>query len=263
MIRSFVGAIVISMVVAGSSASQFPPGQQGSSNVKIMSHIPLGRIFTVGNIDIEQELSRPYAYVGRVEGKVPESGFNIINLKDPAHAAVLYHWQIENPELHATGGGGGCLSGKYFKTHGRYYYAQGCQFRQGGPDHDVGAVVFDVTSLPDTSKVKEVGRIRTPEAPGGFHETYAYKHSDGRAIYFVTGPRPYTIMYDMDRFVAGDEKGSVAGQIPIPEAAGNAAASSVRTSYHDMYVGYDPSSHQDRFYGAGTGGYFVFDVTQT
>ena len=32
--------------------------------------------------------------------------------------------------------------------------------------------------------------------------------------------------------------------------------------YHDFYVGYDPGTHQDKFYGAGLGGYSVWDVTQ-
>ena len=33
--------------------------------------------------------------------------------------------------------------------------------------------------------------------------------------------------------------------------------------YHDFYVGYDPATHQDKFYGAGLGGYSVWDVTST
>ena len=102
------------LLSAHSLLAQFPPGQQHSSNVHALSHIPLGRIFTVGNIDVEQELSRPYVYVGRTEGNVPESGFTIVSVKDPARARVLYDWRIENPQLHKTGGGGGCLSGKYF-----------------------------------------------------------------------------------------------------------------------------------------------------
>ncbi|NIR39686.1 MAG: hypothetical protein GWN79_19700, partial [Actinobacteria bacterium] len=31
--------------------------------------------------------------------------------------------------------------------------------------------------------------------------------------------------------------------------------------YHDMYVGYHPDTGTDRFYGGGTGGYYVFDVS--
>ena len=156
---------IYTLFAASPLAAQFPPGQQASSNVHVMSHVPLGRIFTVGNIDVEQELSRPYVYIGRTEGKVSESGFTIVSIKDPERAKVLWNWRIENLELHRTGGGGGCLSGKYLKVHGRYYYAQGCQFPRTGPDHEVGAIVFDVTGLPDTSAIREVGRIRTPDAP--------------------------------------------------------------------------------------------------
>ena len=32
--------------------------------------------------------------------------------------------------------------------------------------------------------------------------------------------------------------------------------------YHDFYVGYDPAAGKDKFYGAGLGGYSVWDVTK-
>src|SRR6185503_1753191 len=64
------------------------PGAQGSSNVKVMSHIPLP---SMANIEIEQELSRPYAYVS-----AHRNGYQIINLKYPTKASVLYSWNIEN-----------------------------------------------------------------------------------------------------------------------------------------------------------------------
>ena len=51
----------------------------------------------------------------------------------------------------------GGLGVKYFKLKGRYYLVNGFQFGQDGPNADLGAVVFDVTGLPDTTKVKEVG----------------------------------------------------------------------------------------------------------
>ena len=149
-------------------------GQQATANVHVMSHIP-GRLT---DIEVEQELSRPYAYVS-TGGK---GGFNIINLKDPSRAFVMYSWQIESPELHQ----GSALGPAYLKSKGRYYFAQSYQYRTGSPDYDLGAIIFDVTGLPDTSKVKEVARIKTPEIPGGFHEEYAYKHSDGRALLFET-----------------------------------------------------------------------------
>ena len=39
---------------------------------------------------------------------------------------------------------------KYFKTGGKYYYVQSLQFMQGGPDTDLGAVVF--VPLPRSRK---------------------------------------------------------------------------------------------------------------
>ena len=41
------------------------------------------------------------------------------------------------------------MDGKYFKVNGRYYFAQSFQFQQGSPDADLGAVILDVTGLPD------------------------------------------------------------------------------------------------------------------
>ena len=53
------------------------------------------------------------------------------------------------------------MSGKYFKVNGRYYYSQGCQFPRTGPDHEVGAIVVDVTGLPDISTIELSVTMRT------------------------------------------------------------------------------------------------------
>ena len=69
--------------------------------------------------------------------------YDISNTSSPKQ---VFRWTIENPELHR---GIGAMDGKYFKINGRYYYAQSLQFMQGSPDADLGAVIFDVTGLPD------------------------------------------------------------------------------------------------------------------
>src|SRR5215831_7669986 len=120
----------------------FVPGKQGSSNVHIVSHLPLGRAFSPNDIEIEQELSRPYAYVSRM---LHPTGFDIIDLKNPAKARVMYSWRIENGELHQ---GNGAMAPTYSKSKGRYYLVQSVQFGTSGPDADLGAIVFDVTGLP-------------------------------------------------------------------------------------------------------------------
>jgi hypothetical protein len=233
------------------------PGMQRSSNIKLMSHVPIGARQTVSDIDIEQELTRPYAYVTRgvSEGV---AGFEIIDVRDPSKAKRIYSWQIEDVALHRGLGG---LNPMYFKHKGRYYLTVGFQFVQGGPNADLGAIVFDVTSLPDVTRIREVGRIRAPYAVGGFHETFMYRHSSGRPLLFTTAQESFGHIYDMEKFLAGDANHGLIGKVPVPEGAWASRGDYTR-AYHDMYVGYDVQTRQDKFYGGGVGGYYVFDVSR-
>ncbi len=226
------------------------PGQNYSSNMHVLSHIPLAGPLQVADIEIEQELSRPYVYIPI---RVKDAGFFIISVKDPSRAKVLYRWTIENPELHK----GHALGPTYVKTKGRYYLAQTFQFQNGSPDADLGMIIFDVTGLPDTSKVKEVRRIRMPSEPGGFHEDFGYKHSSGANLVFTTNQgKAVANVFDIDKAIAGDANQGLVATVPNP-----GATDLTTRGYHDFYVGFDPASQQDRFYGAGAGGYYVFDVT--
>lgn len=236
-----------------------PPGQNHSPNMKLVAHLPLGEASTVADLEIEQDLSRPFAYVSRNRGI---GGFDIIDLSEPEDAKVLYRWTIENAELHE---GTGALNGKHFKLNDRWYYIQAFQYRGGGPNHDLGAIVFDVTDLPDTTTIREVGRIRTPDTPGGVHNLFVYKHSDGGVYLFTTVESPVEVdhganVYDMERFLAGDEDMGLVSRIPIPEPRG------APRGYHDAYVAYDPATGQDKFYGGGPettyeGGNYIWDIS--
>ncbi|HEX7051098.1 MAG TPA: hypothetical protein VF188_12895 [Longimicrobiales bacterium] len=255
-----VAALAALTVLAGAPAelaAQYPQVvQRGSSNIEVVSHLPLGPRLNVADLEIEQELSRPYVYVSRmVYGDVGEKGTDIISIADPEHPKVIYRWRIENQDLHQRTGG---MDVKYFKIDGRYYVVQSLQFGQGGPDTDLGAVVLDVTGLPDPSKVKEVARIRAPDTPGGFHNIFIYKHSDGRVLLFTTVSGPFANIYDLGRVVDGDVENALVGRVPVPEGSGGGAG--IR-GYHDFFVGFHPASGQDRFYGGGTGGYYVYDIT--
>ncbi len=231
--------------------------RQGSANIEVLSHVPLGAPFTVSDMDIEQEMTRPYAYVSRMF----ETGFDIIDLRDPRSAKVIHRWRIENAALHR---GTGAMDPKTFKLNGRYYLVQSLQFGAGGPDNDLGAAVFDVTGLPDVGKVKEVGRIREPETPGGFHNIFIYKHSDGRVLLLTTVSGPFANVYDMGTFLRNPGAARVA-RIPVPDSpeleARRAGGVDFIRGYHDLYAAYDPASGQDRFYGGGAGGYYVYDIS--
>ena len=259
MTRILCGITLVMFLAVGSPAyGQYGPGQYFSPNVKLVSHVPLAGAVKVSDIEVEQELSRPYAYLSR--GPAP-IGFDIVSMKDPSRSRRIYSWAIEQPDLHNGRG----VNGKYFKLKGRYYYIQSVQIRAGSPDRDLNSIVFDVTGLPDTSKIKEVGRIRVPDAPGGSHNLFPYKHSDGRVLLFntVEAPNGYpygALVYDMEKFLAGAADQGLVGGIPLPEPRGAARG------YHDAYVAYDVANHRDVFYGGGPettplGGNFVYDVT--
>ena len=236
----------------GMAVRPFDQKTGGSPSMHLVAHVVTHPgAWKASDIEMEQDPSRPYVYV---------SGFTnfdaqIYDVRDPSHPKKIYDWTIENPELHR---GIGAMDGKYFKIGKKYYYAQSYQFMQGSPDKDLGAVIFDVTGLPDTSKVKVVARIRYPQSPGGFHNTFAYKHSDGRVLYFATVNQPYALVYDLDKVVNGGDPNSwLIGKVPNPTPFKQIGTG----GYHDFYVGYDPATHQDKFYGAGLGGYSVWDVT--
>ena len=242
--------------------AQRGPGQQRSGNMTYVSHLPLG-MGQVADIEVEQELSRPYVYVARSDYNPsplgPSKGTDIISIKDPARPKLLYRFRLEGQELHERIGG---LDNKYFKLGGRYYDVQSFQLIVAGPDGDLGAVVLDVTGLPDPSSVKVVATIRTPDTPGGFHSIFAYRHSNGRAYLFATvesstNDGQGANIYDMARLLGSEP---LVGRVPLPEPRG------AGRGFHDAYVAYHVESGQDRFYGGGPettylGGNFVFDVS--
>jgi hypothetical protein len=267
--RSFAAFLLAGLVAAPVLTATRAPAQvvdgaedpqeytpRGTPNIQVVSHLPLGPRLSVADIELEQEMDRPYAYVARMQfGEAGPKGMDIVDLQVPSQPEVIYEWRIENQELHARTGG---MDVKYFKWRDRYYVVQSLQFGQGGPDHDLGAVVLDVTGLPDASRVEEVARIRAPETPGGFHNIFIYKHSNDRVYLFATVSGPHANVYDLGTVVEDGPEGALAGQVPVPETSEGTGGS---RGYHDFYAGYHPASGQDRFYGGGTGGYFVYDIS--
>jgi hypothetical protein len=252
-------------VTAGLQAQLGPgavlPGARvgGSVNVHLLGHIPLGRPFGVSDIEIEQEISRPYVY----QSLMLQTGTDIISVKDPTKPRIIYSWRMPLSELHE---GLGAMDNEYFKLKDRYYDVQSLQFFQTGPDADIGARVIDVTGLPDTSKIIEKGFMRAPPL-ARFHNMFAYKHSDGRVLLFTTTAGVYATIYDMERFLSGDPEQGLIGKLPgtppfYPSGVDDGGIGTQLAGYHDFYVGYDPATHQDKFYGAAWDGYYVYDVTR-
>ena len=228
--------------------------ERGSRNMEVLGHVPLGPRLSIADMDMEQEMHRPYAYVARMQyGPVGPKGLDIVSIADPEKPEVLYEWRIEDQDLHQRTGG---MDVKHFKWGDRYYVVQSLQFGQGGPDSDMGAVVLDVTGLPDASTVREVARIKEPDLPGGFHNIFVYKHSNMNVYLVATVSGPYAAVYDLGALVEGRGAEMVA-QIPLPDQG----TENLRRGYHDFYLGYHPDTGTDRFYGGGFGGYYIYDVT--
>ena len=259
MRRITVLAVVLLLCsTAAASAQVFTnviPGAKvgGSANMKLLGHLTLDSVAKTADVTIEQELSRPYVYTAH---RLTPSGVDAISIKDPTKPKIIWSWRIEEGMLHK---GAGALNPIYLKSKGRYYLTDAFQFATGGPNNDLGAVVWDITGLPDSSKVREIARIYDKEHPGGFHESQAYKHSNGQALLFTSTMSAFANIYDIDQVVANGQNGHAGrvGQVPIPDTASGGST----RAYHDFYVAYDEANHRDVFYGAGVGGYFVYDVT--
>ena len=146
---------------------------------------------------------------------------------------------------------------KYFKWENKYYVVQSFEFSQG-PQSDLGAVVFDVTGLPDPNTVKEIARIHIPEHPGGFHNIFIYRHSNGHPLLLTTVRTGRAHVYDLVEIVNGNIEDALIAHIPLPDVPGR---DSRYTSYHDLYAAFHPDTGEDRFYGGGTGGYYVWDIS--
>ena len=54
------------LVLAGAAEAQWTPLDRGSDNMEVLGHLLLGPHLNVSDMDVEQELSRPYAYVSRM-----------------------------------------------------------------------------------------------------------------------------------------------------------------------------------------------------
>ena len=187
-----------------------------------------------GDLVLEQEPARPFAYVAL---PYRPAGVAALNLSDPAHPTRRHAWTAGEADARAG-------DVKYFKHDGRYYLILALQ---DAPD---GAVVFDVTDLPD--RMQEVGRIRVKE---DLHHLFAYKHSDGRVLLLATGGEDLYV-FDMAHFLDGAADQGLLHRMMPPEqlVVGERGFQDVTAAYH-------PASGQDRLYTAGAGGYFVYDVT--
>lgn len=232
------------------ATAQPEPDARGSRNVEMVSHLPLETTPPGGgDIEIEQDPARPYVYIAH---RALPAGFDIISVADPAAPVRLHTWTLNAAVPHT---GQGATDLKYFKLGAETYVVQAFQYDDGSADADLGAIIFDVTGLPEVAEIREVARIQGPDAQGGFLNLFAYKHSSGRTLLFATGGQD-ALIYDLEKVLGGDSEDALLGRIATPEQLQRG-----QTGYHDFFVAFHADTQQDRFYGAGAGGYHLFDLT--
>src|SRR6185295_3714903 len=89
--------VFVALAVPSVSYGQQDPGENYSTNMKLIAHLPLGDSLPLSEIEIEQEMSRPYVYVSRSRQQM---GFDIIDVRDNKNPKRIYQWGIEEPALH-------------------------------------------------------------------------------------------------------------------------------------------------------------------
>ena len=113
--RQIVTALVLSLLgstQAAEAQGQYPPGEHASRNIKVLSHLPLvGPRFSHADIEVEQELSRPFAYVAHRHGDVR---FYILSIKEPTNPEVPL--QVDHREPRVASGE---WSGQQVRQSGR------------------------------------------------------------------------------------------------------------------------------------------------
>jgi hypothetical protein len=223
----------------------------GSPNVRLLGHLPFDGLLSTAGVDMERELSRPYVYVS---GMTDDQGFWVVTVAEPTKPRVLYHWHFpRSPQDTGLGG----ENGRYFKLDGRYYYAKNVSYSKGSPHDTLGLIVFDVTGLPDPATIKEVAHISAMGARTV--HVYAYKHSDGRVL-LITTPTigAYAQIYDARKLIAQGAQQALIARVEIPP---DVNLKQFTRGFHDTYAAYDPATRQDKLYGAGSGGFYVYDIT--
>lgn len=97
MAAVFGGSVAFAQSPVAVTDSGSPLFAINTPNIRLLSHIPLGRSQTIAGLTMKQELDRPYVYVSRMQDPSTPAGFSLINIRDPAHAKVIYAYHIANP----------------------------------------------------------------------------------------------------------------------------------------------------------------------
>lgn len=239
--RSFLALVLGLCLLTPVAQSQDETSSRGSRNLTLHAHVPFTDGQSTDHLAIEQELNRPFLYVA----SGTSAGLSAYSIADPATPRRLMTWALEDAPPNTRSG-----DLALFKYEERHYVIQTLQ--SDASQQAPGAILLDVTNLGTTDTAVRVGSLH---AEGGLHSLFPYKHSDGRTLLFATGGGDM-LVYDLGAAINTAGATHPIAALPTPEQiiAGE-------SGFEDMFVGYHIDMEQDRLYGAGAGGYYVYDVT--
>ena len=267
------GCMLTALLVPGDSvAAQRGPNLQKSANMKLVAHIPLAGALPTDpgkGGDIAGLGRRTFRHRDRA-GAVAAVRVRLTPLRDrPASTSSAFKDPKQARRCSTPGGsrtraapGRGRAQPDVLQDQGPLLPdASPFQFQQGGPDADLGAIVFDVTGLPDTTQDQgsrpDPGAGGCPAVPRDRSRTSTRRAGaavhDQRAAVRATSTT-WTSSWRAMPATAWS------GRVPVPEGATRRSRVQ-RAGYHDFYVGYDPGPSRTSSTAPARGGYYVFDVT--
>lgn len=224
--RGIVLAFLLTPFIFGTSAQGQEPGS-GTRNFRVLSQTTGATLSTLGDLTtvaLDQSSDRNYAYVGG------QNGWAVVDISSPSAPQLRHSNSTDGPVSDLT----------HFQLDGRTFVAVAADGR---------IALFDVSDGTADRAPKSIG-----SAPGGTKASvFAYRHSSGATLLIVAAGGD-AILYDVASLVEGEPV--VLGSISTPPLADPDAR-----GYDRAYAAYYASTETDRFYGAGAGGYHVFDIT--
>ncbi|MGA7304614.1 MAG: hypothetical protein WBW88_07050 [Rhodothermales bacterium] len=219
-------ALVLTPSILVNPAQGQEPGS-ATRNLQVESRTTAEVLSTLGELTavaLDQSPDRNYAYVGG------HHGWAVIDISDPGAPRLRHSSPTDGPVSDLT----------HFQLDEKTFAAVATDGR---------IEVFDVTDLTDDRAPASVG-----STPGGtMASVFAYRHSSGATLLIVTAGGD-AVLYDAASVVTGHPV--AVGSIPTPPQPDPELH-----GYDRAYAAYHAATETDRFYGAGAGGYHVFDIT--
>ncbi len=227
---AFVTAVFVGPVITGSTPSASAQ-ETNTRNVALAGQIPSVQAL---DVEFDPDERRPYLYVADADGSVAI----VSTATDGGVPTVARRWEVGDGATTTV------VDVEHFRVGNREYLAAGLSMENGQ-----GAVaVAEITSLRSDVPIREIARTETAAVT----DLFAYKHSSGVAVLAVADGGPLRL-FDAGSLTASGEP---LATIETPEQLERSTS-----GFDYVYVGYHPATESDRLYGAGAGGYHVFDIT--